>query len=72
MSEVYFAHSKLIYGTKEESEALSFLKSVFKNVCCPHNDMGELGSITPYLKKVEECKLIVALPYNNFIGKGVY
>jgi len=70
--EVYFAHSKLIYGTKEEEKALLFLRKIFHNVCCPHNDMGELGGITPYLKRVEKCGLVVALPYNKFIGKGVY
>lgn len=72
MTEVYFAHSKLIYGTKEEEKALKHLRKVFGSVVCPHNDMGELGSIYPYLERVSKCCLVVALPYKNFIGKGVF
>jgi len=72
MKQVYFSHSKLIYDTKEETKNLSYLKEVFKCVVCPNNDMGEKGSISPYLKMIEECGLVVALPYKKFIGKGVF
>jgi hypothetical protein len=34
--------------------------------------MGELGSITPYLKKIDTCYGVVFSYINGFVGKGVY
>lgn len=70
--KVYFAHSKRIYNTKEESTMLDFLRKNFTKVICPNKDIGELGSIEPYLKIVDTCKYVVAHEYQGSIGKGVF
>jgi hypothetical protein len=69
---VYYAHSKLIYGTKREKRELAFLKKKFTFVIDPNKDMGELGSIDPYLKKVDECDMVVCSPHDGYLGRGQY
>ncbi len=69
---IYYAHSKQIYNTKREKEERVYLKFIFYDVCCPNLDMGELGSIDPYLKKVRKSNVVVFSEYKKHIGKGVH
>lgn len=70
--KIYYAHSKLIYGKKQEKDELKFLKTIFKNVVCPNNNLGELGSMEPYLRIVDLCGIVVCSTYRGYIGKGAY
>ena len=71
---IYFAHSRQIYGTKVEKQILLYLSKKFGriNVCCPNNDMGELGSIEPYLEKVANSSMVIVHQFKNHVGKGAY
>jgi len=73
---IYYAHSKLIYGTAREKAELAFLRKKFSEdvyqVLDPNKDMGELGSMTPYLVAVSKCTEVICSEYKGFIGKGVY
>ncbi len=71
---IYFAHSRQIYNSKVEKQLLAFLSKTFgrKDVCCPNNDMGELGSIEPYLEKVRHSSMVVVHQFRNHVGKGAY
>ncbi len=71
---IYFAHSRQIYDSKLEKGLLAFLSKKFgrKNVCCPNNDMGELGSIEPYLKQVANSSMVIVHQFRNHVGKGAY
>jgi len=71
MKRAYFAHSKLSYGSQTEKEARKYLEGKFK-VICPNRDLGELGSIQPYLEKIDTCSVVVAMEHKKHIGKGVY
>jgi len=57
-----------------EKNLLKFLSKRFgrRNICCPNNDMGELGSINPYLAKVLRSTMVVVHRYKNHLGKGAY
>jgi hypothetical protein len=77
----YFAHSKLIYNTEEERKLLTLLRDKeslegfgigLGEVICPNNNMGELGSMTPYLKMVQKCDIVVAHEFTGYVGRGVY
>ena|GEM_PF-2109727 len=72
MSSVYYAHSKLIYDSPREKQERKFLEKNFWKVVCPNRDMGDLGSIDPYLRMVDKNKIVVCSEYNSYIGKGVY
>ena len=65
--KIYYAHSKKIYDTKVEKKQLKYLKNRFKeyNVICPNNDIGELGSIQPYLDVVSQCEMLICSEYNR-------
>jgi hypothetical protein len=69
--KIYYAHSKMIYGTMQEKEEIALLRKKYK-VVDPNNDMGELGNIQPYLRRIEKCDGVVCSEYNGYIGKGVY
>jgi len=69
---VYYAHSKLIYGSKQERDELTYIRKVFYPVICPNNDMGERSSIEPYLTQVQKSSYVVCSEVNEYIGKGVY
>lgn len=69
---VYYAHSKLIYNSLREKVERDFLERTFKKVICPNRDMGELGEMDPYLRKVETCDIVVCSEYEKHIGKGVF
>ena len=71
---IYFAHSRQIYNTELEKDLLKFLPKKFgrRNICCPNNDMGELGSIVPYLHKVMISDKVVVHQYKDHLGKGAY
>ena len=71
---IYYAHSKRIYNTKREELERQQIEKVFHTeiVMCPNRDMGELGSMEPYLKKVRACSIIVCSEYDDHIGRGVY
>lgn len=67
----YYAHSKLIYNTKREKSEERFLKKKFM-VINPNTDIGEMGSMNPYLKKIDCCTGVIFSEFNDCIGKGVY
>ena len=72
--QVYYAHSKKIYGTLRERRERILLASIFpkKSIVCPNRDMGELGSMLPYLNKVQNSDIVVVSEFKNHIGKGAY
>lgn len=67
----YYAHSKLIYNTTRERAEEKFLKKKFK-VVNPNTDMGEMGSMIPYLQKISCVDGVVFSEFQKHIGKGVY
>lgn len=70
---VYFAHSKLSYGTRRENKELLFLQSKFARIIDPNKDMGELGDIKPYLTVLSLCDLVVVSAFiDNFVGKDAF
>jgi len=69
---IYYAHSKRIYGSKREEQELDFLRSKFEGVVDPNTDMGELGSIDPYLDVVTEAEALVVSEFQSHIGKGAF
>lgn len=69
---VYYAHSKLIYDTPREKSERSFLEKSFGKVCCPNRDIGEQGSIDPYLNRVQRSSQVICSEYQRHIGKGVF
>lgn len=72
LSSVYYAHSKKIYGFDREAKERGFLEKNFRKVVCPNRDMGELGSMDPYLRMVRKCNVVVCSEFNSYIGRGVY
>lgn len=68
---VYYAHSKLIYDSERENKELSFLKKKF-NLIDPNGDIGERGSIEPYLKVISTCNMVICSEYKEHIGRGVF
>lgn len=68
----YFAHSMAKYNTKDEKEQLEFLRKVFLGtVICPNNNLGEMGSMKPYLDVVSKVDVLFVAEFNGFIGTGV-
>lgn len=70
--KIYYAHSKRIYGTPREKSEREFLEQHFKEVLCPNRDMGEKGSIEPYLRAIETVEAVVCSEYKDHIGRGVF
>jgi hypothetical protein len=72
--KIYYAHSKRIYGTSNESEELKYIKEKFSNasIICPHTTMGELADFNDYLHVVDCCDRIIASEVEGCIGKGVF
>jgi hypothetical protein len=73
-NRLYYAHSKRDYGSNREYRDLLYLKGRFTKaeVICPNNDLGELGSMKPYLDFVDTCLTVIVREYGGFIGKGVF
>ncbi|MFA5395452.1 MAG: hypothetical protein WC346_05460 [Methanogenium sp.] len=70
---VYFAHSKLSYGTRREAEEFLFLKKHFERIINPNTDLGELGDIKPYLVVASLCDAVVVSAFiDDFVGKGCF
>jgi hypothetical protein len=71
---VYYAHSKIDYGSNREYRDLLYLKKRFPKaeVICPNNDLGELGSLKPYLDFVDTCSMLIVREYKNHVGKGAF
>ena len=70
---VYYGHSKKIYGTDREKKELKLLKTMFDNVICPNNDIGNVErGMKVYLKIVEWANLIIVSEYCGYVGYGVY
>ena len=69
---IYYAHSKRIYGTEQERAELDWLKKKFPKVLDPNGDLGELGSIVPYLEAVTKCSAVVVSEYQKHIGRGAF
>lgn len=71
--KVYYAHSKRIYDTLREKKELKYLRKKFaNNVVDPNKDIGELGDMEPYLRKVRECDIIVCSEFEKHVGRGVF
>lgn len=70
---IYYAHSKRIYNTKREGKELAYLKKKYgMQILDPNNNMGELGSMEPYLEKVRRCNTLVCSEFDKHVGRGVY
>lgn len=71
---VYYAHSRQIYGTDRERQERDFISDMFRNceVVCPNRDMGELGSLDPYLAMVEKSDIVVCTELDELVGIGVF
>jgi hypothetical protein len=70
--KVYFAHSKKIYNTDLEKHLKAWLKKQYREVICPNKDMGELGSVEPYLEMIDTCDIIICREHMGYFGRGVY
>jgi hypothetical protein len=68
---IFFSHSKLDYDSVREERVRSLLETIDK-VLCPHRDMGEKGSMKPYLLALSKCRWVVVLEHRGSIGRGVY
>jgi hypothetical protein len=63
----------MIYSTEEEKLQRAFIESKFDKVICPNRDVGELGSIEPYLKIIEKkCTHVVCSEFLELVGRGVW
>ena len=71
IKKTHYAHSIQIYGRFQEKKELKYLAKKFSNLVDPNNDMGELGTMTPYLKMVRTCKIVVFSEYEGYIGPSV-
>lgn len=70
---MYFAHSKRIYNTPLEKEILRYLREELgMEILCPNTDIGELRSMTPYLKRVAKCDGVIVHEYRECVGRGCY
>lgn len=67
----YYAHSKKDYDSAKESGVVARLIRRKHDVINPKY-MGELGSIKPYLVKVNKSEGVVVTEYHGYIGRGVY
>jgi hypothetical protein len=74
MKMIYYAHSKKIYDTPREKEEMTFIAQEFPDTAIinPNTDIGERGSIKPYLKAVADCDIVVCSEFAGHVGKGVY
>lgn len=68
----YFAHSKLDYGTRKEVRVRLRIRQRFGDVLCPNRDIGERGSIAPYLEAIDQCQTVAVLEHGGFVGRGVF
>ena len=69
----YYAHSMRKYNSEIEARELELIKSHFNgNVICPNNDLGEMGSIEPYLRVVSLTSAVYATEYRDYVGSGVF
>jgi hypothetical protein len=71
---IYYAHSKKIYGTPNETEELKYIKEKFPyaKVICPHTTVGELKDFQDYLHIVDCYNTIIASEVKGFISRGVF
>lgn len=71
---IYFAHSKLSYGSSKEKEELQFLRKTFikSTIIDPNSDVGELRNFNEYLKIVDSCSQVVVSEYKECVGRGVF
>lgn len=74
LRRIYYAHSKRIYGTPNETEELKYIKEKFPNanVICPHNSIGELSDFEDYLHVVDCCSKVVVSEIDEYVSKGVF
>ena len=71
--KIYYAHSKITYGTKKEADELLHIKSIFQNVICPNADIGEASAgLAAYLSIIRWSDILIASEYEGFIGLGVF
>lgn len=70
--KVYFAHSMQMYNTDLERELLDWLRDRYVKVIDPNKDIGELGSMEPYLRIVDTCNIVVCYEYLDYLSRGTY
>jgi len=71
--KVYYAHSKTIYDTAREKEELTYLRKQYKEVIDPNSDLGELGHINEYLKKITLCDMVICSETDSgHLSKGTF
>lgn len=69
---IYYAHSKLTYGSARELAELKWLESRY-NVLNPNTFIGERGAMAPYLAAVAMCELLAVSPFDGYyVGKGCF
>jgi hypothetical protein len=69
--KIYYAHSKLIYGTSREAEELGYIKRKYPRATIINPaGLKDLTKIKEFLKIVGKCNLVVVSEYSGFIGKG--
>jgi len=69
--KAYYAHSKLIYGTRREISERAFISRRYQ-VLCPNRDIGERGSMEPYLQAVASCQTVIVSEVDGYVGRGVF
>jgi hypothetical protein len=72
--KLYYAHSKLIYGTQQEIDELEFLKEKFPyaQIICPHYTIGEINDSKDYLFVVDISNDLIVSEFNGDIGFKVF
>ena len=72
--KIYFAYSKMIYGTQQEVEEFEFLKKKFTEatIICPHKTVGDINDSKDYLFVVDCCNIVIASEFNGYVGFGVF
>jgi hypothetical protein len=76
--KIYYAHSRTIYNSPREREERDWLERFATEVVCPNRDIGEQGTIEPYLKIITKCDAVVCsevvhpVSQVRVCGTGVY
>jgi len=71
--KIYYAHSKIIYGTAREQEEILFLKQKYPAavIINPANNISR-KTMPQFLKLVGDCNLLVVSEFDGFVGKGAF
>ncbi len=72
-SKIYYAHSKLIYGTNREAEELGYIKRKYPEATIINPaGLKDLTEMKEFLKIVRKCALVVVSELDGYVGKGVF